>query len=93
MVPAGAVAVMTVSLVMVKDVADAPPNLTLVAPVKNLPPIVTVLPPRCVPRFGLTLVTTGVGYSCTSFDLPVARPMAACVKAAIREAVLFADKA
>jgi hypothetical protein len=34
-VPAGAVAVMTVSLVMVKDVADAPPNLTLVAPVKN----------------------------------------------------------
>ena len=92
-VPTGAFAVMTVSLVTVKEVAAAPLKVTLVAPVKNLPLIVTVVPPRWLTWFGLTPVTIGVGYSWTSLDLPVARPMAACVKAAIREAVLFADKA
>ncbi len=44
-VPGGAVALMVVSLVTVK-LAEAPPNLTDVAPVKDEPVIVTDVPPR-----------------------------------------------
>jgi hypothetical protein len=60
-VPAGAVAVIVVSLVTLKEVAAVPPNLTEVAPVKNDPVIVTLVPPRCVPVVGATAVTTGTG--------------------------------
>jgi hypothetical protein len=58
-VPAGAVAVIWVSLSTVKPLAAVGPNLTAVAPVNALPVIVTVVPPAVRPEEGLTAVTAG----------------------------------
>ena len=38
---------------------DAAPNFTLVAPVRPVPVMVTVVPPLIVPEAGLTSVTVG----------------------------------
>ena len=47
------------ALTTVKLVAETPPNLTSVAPVKLVPVMVTLVPPAVGPEFGLTLVTVG----------------------------------
>ncbi|MDP9359858.1 MAG: hypothetical protein M3P29_00245, partial [Acidobacteriota bacterium] len=57
--PAGAIAVICVSLLIVNDVALTPLNFTAVAPVKALPPIVTLVPAR--PLAGLMDDTSGGG--------------------------------
>ena len=57
--PAGAVAVIDVSLLTVKLVAPAAPNFRAVAPVRLAPVIVTVVPPPVGPDDGLTPVTVG----------------------------------
>ncbi len=59
-VPAGAVAVIEVALTTTTFVAATLPNLTLVAPVKLVPVIVTGVPPAGRPATGLTAVTVGV---------------------------------
>jgi hypothetical protein len=58
-IPAGAVAVMLVSLRTVKTPAGTLPNITAEAPVKPVPVIVTLVPPARGPRLGLVAVTTG----------------------------------
>ncbi len=61
-VPAGAVAVMEPGLFTVKAVAGFPdPKSTVVAPVKLVPVMVTVVPPVLGPDEGLTPVTVGAG--------------------------------
>jgi hypothetical protein len=55
--PAGATAVIEVALETVNDVAAVLPNLTAVAPVKDVPVMVTLDPAR--PAAGDTEVTTG----------------------------------
>ncbi len=57
----GAVAVISVSLTGVNELAAVEPNLTAVAPVRLVPVIVTLVPPVVGPDDGLTLVTVGVG--------------------------------
>jgi hypothetical protein len=59
--PAGAVAVMLVGPLTVKDVAAVVPKLTAVAPVKLVPVIVTLVPPRVDPDVGFSAVTVGGG--------------------------------
>lgn len=56
---AGTMAVIVVALATVKLVAAVPSNMTLMAPVKFVPVIVTVLPPEVGPEPGLTDVTVG----------------------------------
>ena len=56
---AGDVAVIEVGLTTVNDAAATPPKLTLVAPVKFVPLMVTLVPPALEPVFGLMLVTVG----------------------------------
>ena len=56
--PAGAVAVMLVAVSAV-TVAVLPPNLTVVAPLRLVPVIVTKVPPVAGPVDGLTPVTVG----------------------------------
>ena len=51
-------AIMLVSLTTVK-LAGIVPKLTLLAPVKAVPVMVTTVPPADVPLVGLTLVTAG----------------------------------
>ena len=58
---AGLIAVIWVSLSTVKLVAAVEPNETLVAPVKPLPVMVTLVPPFVDPLVGLTPVTVGRG--------------------------------
>jgi hypothetical protein len=58
-VPAGAVAVIEVSLVTVKPVAGVGPKFTAVAPVNPVPVRVTVVPPAVGPAIGEMPVTTG----------------------------------
>jgi hypothetical protein len=60
-IPAGAVAVIWVALLTVKEPAALLPNLTAVAPEKLVPVMVTLVPPDGGPVFGLTLVTVGAG--------------------------------
>ena len=55
----GAIAVMDVAELTVKDVAAVPPNATLVAPVRNVPVIVTDVPPASGPDVGLRAVMVG----------------------------------
>jgi hypothetical protein len=43
------------------EVADNPPNVTKVAPVKDVPVIVTLVPPAVLPVNGKMLVITGGG--------------------------------
>ena len=57
--PAGLVAVIWVSESTVMAAALAVPKATLVAPVKPLPEIVTVVPPAGAPVAGLTEFTIG----------------------------------
>ena len=56
---AGDFAVIEVALETVYDVAAIPPKYTLVAPVKPVPVMITLVPPAAGPVFGLTLVTVG----------------------------------
>jgi hypothetical protein len=58
-VPAGDVAVIVVALVTLKLVAVVEPNLTVEAPVKLVPVIVTPVPPLVGPVLGFTEVTAG----------------------------------
>ena len=58
--PAGEVAVIEATLTKVKLVAGVPPNDTLVAPVKLVPVIVTVVPPAVGPEVGLIKETAGL---------------------------------
>ena len=57
--PAGTVAVIEVAFTTEKDVAAAPPKVTLVAPVNVVPVMVTLVPPAVGPELGLTEVTVG----------------------------------
>src|SRR2546427_13121657 len=57
--PAGATAVMLTSLVTWKFGDGVPPKLTPVAPLKQVPAMVTVLPPAVGPASGLIEVMTG----------------------------------
>ena len=56
--PAGAVTVIELAESAVMAAAVVP-NLTLVAPFRWVPVMVTLLPPPTVPEFGLTFVTVG----------------------------------
>ena len=58
-VPAGAVAVICVALLTVKDKALVAPKVTDVAPLKPLPLMVTLVPPAAGPRFGEVELTEG----------------------------------
>ena len=58
-VPAGTVAVISVSLAMNRSVAAVPPMVTLVAPRNPVPVIVTELPPATDPVAGLMAETVG----------------------------------
>jgi len=50
-----------VSEITMNDVAGLAPKVTLVAPVKLLPIIVTTTPPAILPEAGVIPVTTGTG--------------------------------
>jgi hypothetical protein len=52
-------AVIEVSELTVKLVAEMPPKVTALAPVNAVPVIVTDVPPAVLPLVGLTLVTDG----------------------------------
>ena len=52
---------MDVDVSTVKLAASLAPNLTLVAPVRSVPVIVTVLPPPAGPTLGATPETVGIG--------------------------------
>ena len=56
---AGVVAVIEVALTTVTLVAAAPPIVTLVAPVKSVPVMVTDCPPPSAPVAGLIALTVG----------------------------------
>ena len=58
--PAGEVAVIEVAVSAV-IVPDAVPNLTLVAPARLVPVMVTGVPPALEPEVGPTPVTVGAG--------------------------------
>ena len=58
-VPTGVVAVMEVVLTTTTLVAAAPPRVTLVAPVKLVPVMVTAWPPAVGPVDGLIALTVG----------------------------------
>jgi hypothetical protein len=57
--PTGATAVMEPSLLTVNEVAAVMPNITLVAPVKPLPLMVTLVPPAVLPVLVASEVTLG----------------------------------
>ena len=56
---AGVIQVIVVLFTMLREVADNPPNVTKVAPVKFLPVIVTLVPPAMPPNDGEILLITG----------------------------------
>ena len=58
--PAGEVAVIVPSTLLVKPVAGLDPKSTAVAPERLEPLMVTEVPPPVGPELGLTLVTDGV---------------------------------
>ena len=58
-VPAGEVAVISVSLTTLRFVAAVPPMVTSVAPVNPVPVMVTDVPPAVVPEVGEILVSVG----------------------------------
>ena len=58
-VRAGVIQVIVVLSTMIREVADNPPNVTKVAPVKFLPVIVTLVPPAMPPDDGEILLITG----------------------------------
>ena len=55
----GVIHVIVVSLTTLRDVAFNPPNVTLLAPVKEVPVIVTLVPPSVLPDGCEILVITG----------------------------------
>ena len=56
---AGVIHVIVVLFTMLREVADNPPNVTDVAPVKFLPVIVTFVPPAMPPKDDEILLITG----------------------------------
>src|SRR3954451_25110440 len=58
-VPAGAVAVIDVALLIVKPVALVAPNLTCVTVSRLVPVMLTDVPPAAIPEVGERLVTVG----------------------------------
>jgi hypothetical protein len=60
---AGAMALTEPSELTVKLVAAVAPKKTLLAAVKPLPRMVTVVPPAMPPVFGVTEPTTGAGFA------------------------------
>ncbi len=56
---AGVIQVIVVLFTTLIEVAAIPPNVTDVAPVKEVPVIVTLVPPAVLPVNGEILVTTG----------------------------------
>ena len=56
---AGVIHVIVVSLTTLRDVAFNPPNVTLLAPVKEVPVIVILVPPSVLPDGCEILVITG----------------------------------
>ena len=65
-VPAGVVHEILVAVFPLRLVAAAPPMVTPVAPVKFVPVIVTLVPPKVVPLTGEMPVTVGMvaGIAC-----------------------------
>ena len=59
--PAGVTAVIEVAEITTRLVAEVPPTVTLVAPVKLVPVIVIAVPPRVEPVVGATAVIVGAG--------------------------------
>ena len=55
----GVIQVIVVLFTTLREVADNPPNVTKVAPVKDVPVIVTLVPPAVLPVNGKILVITG----------------------------------
>ena len=60
-VRAGVIQVIVVLFTMLREVADNPPNVTKVAPVKDVPVIVTLVPPAVLPVNCEMLLITGGG--------------------------------
>ena len=58
-VRAGVIQVIVVLFTTLREVADNPPNVTKVAPVKDVPVIVTLVPPAVLPVNGKILVIRG----------------------------------
>ena len=58
-VRAGVIQVIVVLFTMLREVADNPPNVTKVAPVKDVPVIVTFVPPSVLPDDGEMSVMLG----------------------------------
>ena len=56
---AGVIQVIVVLFTMLRDVAATPPNVTEVAPVKDVPVIVTLVPPAVLPVNSETPVIFG----------------------------------
>ena len=56
---AGVIQVIVVLSTMLREVAATPPNVTKVAPVKDVPVIVTLVPPAVLPVNGEMLVIFG----------------------------------
>ena len=56
---AGVIQVIVVLFTMLREVADNPPNVTKVAPVKDVPVIVTLVPPAVLPDDGKMPVIFG----------------------------------
>ena len=73
-VPAGVLAVIEVPLTTTKLVAATPPKVTLLAPVKFAPLMVTVVPPNVVPEFGDRLAMVGAGVTYVNALGKVAAP-------------------
>jgi hypothetical protein len=59
MVRTGVIQVIVVLFTMLNEVADIPPNVRDVAPVKLVPRIVTLVPSRVLPDNGEMLLITG----------------------------------
>ena len=57
----GVIQVIVVLFTTLREVADNPPNVTKVAPVKDVPVIVTLVPPAVLPVNGKILVIRGGG--------------------------------
>ena len=55
----GVIQVIVVLFTMLREVADNPPNVTKVAPVKDVPVIVTFVPPSVLPNDDEILLITG----------------------------------
>ena len=58
-VRAGVIQVIVVLFTTIREVADNPPNVTDVAPVKFVPVIVTLVPPAMLPDDDEMLLITG----------------------------------